>query len=284
MTPSASASAAAADDAQSSETLSGGAIAAIVAIVVIVVLGIVSYLIVRHRMKRKGMGNNRLTRFSMGPTYNATSGMGAAPQQPQPQQSFGYSTAMNNNPPPPMSSSSTYPDPFQPSPHIQQQQPVYSSPMQQPYAAPTAESMMAAGTIAAAGSMQPHQPPPPQQQNNTMTTMPGNNQPQQPIHTIVAGYTPALSDEIQVHPGDQVQIIAEYDDGWCLGMNLTTGQQQGVFPKHCFSPPEPPSQTAVAQQLTYPTPNFLGDPLSVTAAHQKRASSLYGPLQATPLH
>lgn len=278
MTPSASASAAAADDAQSSETLSGGAIAAIVAIVVIVVLGIVSYLIVRHRMKRKGMANNRLTRFSMGPTYNATSGMGAAPPQPQPQQSFGYSTAMNNNPPPPMSSS-TYPDPFQPSPSIQQQQPVYSSPMQQPYAAPIAESMMAAGTIAAAGSMQQQQ-----QQNNTMATMAGNNQPQQPIHTIVAGYTPALSDEIQVHPGDQVQIIAEYDDGWCLGMNLTTGQQQGVFPKHCFSPPEPPSQTAVAQQLTYPTPNFLGDPLSVTAAHQKRASSLYGPLQATPLH
>ncbi|KAI7878598.1 hypothetical protein K492DRAFT_114429, partial [Lichtheimia hyalospora FSU 10163] len=59
--------------------------------------------------------------------------------------------------------------------------------------------------------------------------------------TIVAGYTPALSDEIQVHPGDQVQIIAEYDDGWCLGMNLTRGQQQGVFPRHCFSPPEPPS-------------------------------------------
>lgn len=274
MIPSASASAAAADDVQSSETLSGGAIAAIVAIVVIVVLGIVSYLIVRHRMKRKGMTNNRLTRFSMGPTYNATSGLGAQPSQ---QQSFGYSTAMNNTLPPPTMSSSTYSDPFQQSSSIQQQQPVYSSPMQQQYTAPIAESMMGAGAIAAAGSMQ-------QQQNSTMTTLGGNNpQQHQQIHTVVAGYTPALSDEIQVHPGDQVQIIAEYDDGWCLGMNLTTGQQQGVFPKHCISPPEPPSQTAVAQQLTYPTPNFLGDPLSVTAAHQKRASSLYGPLQATPL-
>ncbi|KAI8141478.1 hypothetical protein BJV82DRAFT_495984, partial [Fennellomyces sp. T-0311] len=52
--------------------------------------------------------------------------------------------------------------------------------------------------------------------------------------TVVAGYMPALSDEIQVRPGDQVQVFVEYDDGWCLGANLTTGQQRGVFPKHCI--------------------------------------------------
>ncbi|KAI9316448.1 hypothetical protein BX666DRAFT_1813194, partial [Dichotomocladium elegans] len=59
---------------------------------------------------------------------------------------------------------------------------------------------------------------------------------EQPIGTyaVHAGYTPTLSDEISLRPGDQVQVLVEYDDGWCLGTNLSAGHQKGVFPKHCI--------------------------------------------------
>ncbi|KAI8343932.1 hypothetical protein BC941DRAFT_339673, partial [Chlamydoabsidia padenii] len=53
--------------------------------------------------------------------------------------------------------------------------------------------------------------------------------------TIVATYVPTLSDEIDVQPNDQVQVFEEYDDGWCLGVNITRGQTRGVFPKHCIA-------------------------------------------------
>ncbi|ORZ07884.1 hypothetical protein BCR42DRAFT_302849, partial [Absidia repens] len=51
--------------------------------------------------------------------------------------------------------------------------------------------------------------------------------------TVLTTYTPTLSDEIDVQRNDQVQIFEEYDDGWCLGINITRGQTRGVFPKHC---------------------------------------------------
>ncbi|KAI7882648.1 hypothetical protein K492DRAFT_111984, partial [Lichtheimia hyalospora FSU 10163] len=52
--------------------------------------------------------------------------------------------------------------------------------------------------------------------------------------TVVSTYTPTLDDEILVHPGDHVQVYTEYDDGWCLGVNLSRDYIRGVFPKHCI--------------------------------------------------
>lgn len=50
-------------------------------------------------------------------------------------------------------------------------------------------------------------------------------------YTVVSTYNPSLEDEIYVLPGDIVQVYAEYDDGWCLGMNISRGNARGVFPK-----------------------------------------------------
>ncbi|CAG8452605.1 6850_t:CDS:2 [Funneliformis caledonium] len=52
-------------------------------------------------------------------------------------------------------------------------------------------------------------------------------------YTVIATYTPALADELDIQPGDKVTILVEYDDGWVQGINETRGGAKGVFPRHC---------------------------------------------------
>lgn len=61
-----------------------------------------------------------------------------------------------------------------------------------------------------------------------------DEQPGLGVHAVVATYSPTLSDEIDIQVGDQVQVLVEYDDGWCQGINLSRGHAKGVFPKHCL--------------------------------------------------
>ncbi|KAI9243363.1 hypothetical protein BDA99DRAFT_426459, partial [Phascolomyces articulosus] len=53
------------------------------------------------------------------------------------------------------------------------------------------------------------------------------------VFPVVSTYTPTLSDELDIQPGDRVEVLTEYDDGWCQGINLSRGNCKGVFPKHC---------------------------------------------------
>ncbi|KAI7858411.1 hypothetical protein BDC45DRAFT_414592, partial [Circinella umbellata] len=53
------------------------------------------------------------------------------------------------------------------------------------------------------------------------------------VFPVVSTYTPTLSDELDIQPGDRVEVLNEYDDGWCQGINLSRGNCKGVFPKHC---------------------------------------------------
>ncbi|KAI8388573.1 uncharacterized protein BYT42DRAFT_468088, partial [Radiomyces spectabilis] len=55
------------------------------------------------------------------------------------------------------------------------------------------------------------------------------------VGIVVSTYTPTLHDEISIQRGDRVELLAEYDDGWCQGINLTRGNAKGVFPKHCVN-------------------------------------------------
>lgn len=55
------------------------------------------------------------------------------------------------------------------------------------------------------------------------------------VFTVISTYTPTLSDEIDIQPGDRVEILIQYDDGWCQGINLSRGNVKGVFPRHCVS-------------------------------------------------
>ena len=54
------------------------------------------------------------------------------------------------------------------------------------------------------------------------------------VYTVAATYSPTLSDEIDIQIGDQVEVLVEYDDGWCQGINLSRNNAKGVFPKHCL--------------------------------------------------
>ncbi|KAI9318193.1 hypothetical protein BX666DRAFT_1846528, partial [Dichotomocladium elegans] len=53
------------------------------------------------------------------------------------------------------------------------------------------------------------------------------------VFNVISTYTPTLSDELEIHTGDRVEIFVEYDDGWCQGVNLSRGNTKGVFPRHC---------------------------------------------------
>ncbi|KAJ3306800.1 STIP1 y and U box-containing protein 1 [Kappamyces sp. JEL0829] len=48
-------------------------------------------------------------------------------------------------------------------------------------------------------------------------------------------YKANLFDELSLNVGDEVQVINQFDDGWALGMNLTTGKE-GTFPMACLAP------------------------------------------------
>ncbi|KAI8139568.1 hypothetical protein BJV82DRAFT_659830 [Fennellomyces sp. T-0311] len=89
------------------------------------------------------------------------------------------------------------------------------------------------------------------------------------IFTVVSTYTPTLSDELDIQPGDRVDVIVEYDDGWCQGINLSRGNCKGVFPKHCVD-----FFGDTSQQQPQTDSNKLYD-----ASNMKRVSSMLGQQQ-----
>lgn len=62
--------------------------------------------------------------------------------------------------------------------------------------------------------------------------------------TVIATYIPTLSDELEIETGDQIDLIVEYDDGWCQGVNISKGNTKGVFPRHCIDYATAPSNHA----------------------------------------
>ncbi|KAF9549790.1 hypothetical protein EC957_002856 [Mortierella hygrophila] len=95
--------------------------------------------------------------------------------------------------------------------------------------------------------------------------------PTKPIGTynVVATYTPALADEIEIGLGDSVTILQEYDDGWCMGVNNSRGGIKGVFPRHCveMGPYEGSQHGAPGGPHYPPSPSFK-------ATANKRMSSI----------
>ncbi|KAJ3121320.1 hypothetical protein HK098_003788 [Nowakowskiella sp. JEL0407] len=51
---------------------------------------------------------------------------------------------------------------------------------------------------------------------------------------VMDEFFPTLDDEIQLQIGDKVQVVEQYDDGWCIGKNLNSGEI-GAFPGACLS-------------------------------------------------
>ncbi|KAI9278083.1 hypothetical protein BY458DRAFT_503813 [Sporodiniella umbellata] len=78
------------------------------------------------------------------------------------------------------------------------------------------------------------------------------------LYTVIATYTPTLSDELEIEPGDSIELLTEYDDGWCQGINLSKSNAKGVFPRHCIDQAPP----------LHPLPSFEKE-------RTKRVSSMY---------
>lgn len=96
------------------------------------------------------------------------------------------------------------------------------------------------------------------------------------VFYVGATYTPTLSDEIDIQTGDQVEVLVEYDDGWCQGINLSRGNAKGVFPKHCIDygsaeQQQPATATAAAVAAAAPTSVQSGNEVD----RVKRISSMY---------
>lgn len=59
-------------------------------------------------------------------------------------------------------------------------------------------------------------------------------------YIVTRTFEPSMPDELLIYPGDRIQIVVPYDDGWCLGCNLSMAEREGtqqpargVFPRDC---------------------------------------------------
>ncbi|KAL0079286.1 hypothetical protein J3Q64DRAFT_1761896 [Phycomyces blakesleeanus] len=55
------------------------------------------------------------------------------------------------------------------------------------------------------------------------------------LYEVVHPYPPQMGDELGLHVADIVCLAMRFDDGWALGVNVTTGLK-GVFPVVCIAP------------------------------------------------
>ncbi|KAI8991982.1 hypothetical protein BDF20DRAFT_847608 [Mycotypha africana] len=125
--------------------------------------------------------------------------------------------------------------------YMQQQ---YQPQINLPYQPDTTYQQEGAATVAQKTATAVTAISPQQQQSDPLAPTQSNSL---GVFHVIATYTPTLSDEIDIQLGDQIEVLVEYDDGWCQGINLTRGQAKGVFPRHCVDhQPLGVSTTAVA--------------------------------------
>ncbi|KAL9541829.1 hypothetical protein MBANPS3_008909 [Mucor bainieri] len=194
---------------------SGGIIGGIIAAVVIVVLGAAAFLVIR---KRKRSRQNTRARLSSKPDPFT---MG-----------FGNDSSYNNNFPPQQQQStyqkqqSTF-DNYE----VAEISPSNNAAIQQPIAATAATAAATTATAATATA-------------TTATNISSTTPPSLGTFYVIATYIPTLSDELEIETGDHIELIVEYDDGWCQGINVSKGYTKGVFPRHCIDYATAPSNHA----------------------------------------
>lgn len=54
------------------------------------------------------------------------------------------------------------------------------------------------------------------------------------VYRVQMVFQPSLDDELELHPGQTVRMLHEYDDGWVLCVRIDRSQQ-GVCPRSCLS-------------------------------------------------
>lgn len=55
------------------------------------------------------------------------------------------------------------------------------------------------------------------------------------FHTVIHQYNPSQPDELSLRKNDIIVSTVAFDDGWGVGVNITTGQK-GAFPLICVTP------------------------------------------------
>jgi len=87
-------------------------------------------------------------------------------------------------------------------------------------------------------------------------------------YEVIYNYVPNLSDEVYLYVGDKIIVKCKFDDGWCLGYNLST-KQEGSFPMACVS-----TLSTTDARSTYKPENMMSNDES---SIRQRGSSLYVP-------
>ncbi|CEI91520.1 hypothetical protein RMCBS344292_05806 [Rhizopus microsporus] len=222
-TPSASV---AASTGSSGSSSSGAIIGAVVAVLVVAIAGAGALLFVRRRRRRQ-LKQSRAARMS---TMNPSFGVENKPYDHQDNYSApqtGYSEAPSMQQIATATTATSNFNTYQPALAINNQSKETIQQQQQQYyqtQSPTA--------------VQPQMTEGPQEpQTASLGTF-----------TVIATYIPTLSDELEIEPGDRIELLVEYDDGWCQGINITKNYAKGVFPRHCIDvvdqvAPLPPSST-----------------------------------------
>ncbi|KAI9474134.1 MAG: hypothetical protein EXX96DRAFT_580714 [Benjaminiella poitrasii] len=85
-------------------------------------------------------------------------------------------------------------------------------------------------------------------------------------------YPPQMGDELALHVGDIVCVAMNFDDGWALGFNVTTGLK-GVFPLVCVTPvPEELLEQLLLQEQPATTKTLVeeGSPEHLMSMEQLR--------------
>ncbi|KAG1443315.1 hypothetical protein G6F56_010715 [Rhizopus delemar] len=208
----------------SSSTPTGAIVGGVAAVIVVAAVGSAALLFVRRKRRRelkKSRAANMTARAEPISENYITEAKGYTDyQEPQMEQDY-YETEGYNNPE-----------------MIQQQQQQYyqsQSPIavqqQLPNAIPVATAAAAAATTATATAA-------PEIIVPIVPLVAATNQEATPTslgtYTVIATYIPTLSDELEIEPGDVIELLTEYDDGWCQGINVSRGNAKGVFPRHCI--------------------------------------------------
>lgn len=126
------------------------------------------------------------------------------------------------------------------------------------YGAPAMGAAAGAAAVAAAaygaGPRESVEQPPQQQPvDDAMAAGASPFGPEQPgqgkVHIVQRTFEPSLSDELHISPGDRIQVLVAYDDGWALGINLDSNSTT----KGCVEEPLPQLSCACADKHVFAT-------------------------------
>ncbi|GAA5971562.1 hypothetical protein JCM11641_000642 [Rhodosporidiobolus odoratus] len=103
----------------------------------------------------------------------------------------------------------------------------------------------------------------------------GESEGQGEIRIVKGTFDPTLEDELVLFPGDRIQVLMKYDDGWALGLNLNSGPApaKGVFPFDCLGDIAPAPST----------PDVRAPSASPPSAAPRALSPAPAPAAAAPL-